>query len=151
MNCPHPSASPGCGVMKLYIAHWLEDRKEFQSLGLISSVTSMAWIRSLLSPRFGVSTPLLAPTSPRNSLPRSCSTRMKLQEPSRCSVRIMCCAGGHRCQERSTCIQLDWETPAPRRAEGSECWLVVQVAAGIFIWAAPLMLFNELGWVSIPV
>lgn len=49
------------------------------------------------------------------------------------------------------CIQLDWETSAPRRAEGSECWLAVQVAAGVFIWAAPLALFNELGWVSVPV
>lgn len=49
--------------MKLYTAHWLEDRKAFQSLGLISSVTSMAWIRSLLSSRFGVAAPLPAPSS----------------------------------------------------------------------------------------
>lgn len=33
MNCPHPSMSPGCGVMKLYSAHWLEDRRRVSELG----------------------------------------------------------------------------------------------------------------------
>lgn len=158
MNCPHPSVSPGCGVMKLYIAHWLEDRRRVSELGFnqlsdkhgLDSFPPLATVWCLLSSP----SPQLLP-APGFTAPGFTASllqhQMKLQEPSHCSVRILCCAGGHGCQERSTCIQLDWETSAPRRAEGSECWLAVQVAAGIFIWAAPLMLFNELGWVSVPV
>lgn len=42
-------------------------------------------------------------------------------------------------------------TEEPLLREGSKCWRAAQVAAPIFIWAAPLTLFNELQWVSFPV
>lgn len=131
MNCPHPSAPPGCAVMKLYTAHWLEDRRRASELGF-----------NQFSDKHGLDSfpPLTmlwflhpSPSSwqPREPQPCSCSPGMEL--PSCCRVRILGCAGGHHGQESSTCVQLDWGTSAPSRAEGSQPWLAVQVAAAGFI------------------
>lgn len=128
--------------MKLYTAHWLEHRRRVSELRFnqVSDKHGLDLFPPLVSP-------LLSQLLPAPGLS---ALLLQLWDetagPQSGSARILCCAGGHRCQERGTCTQLDRETSAPRRAEGSECWLAAQVAAGVFIWAALFTLLNELGW-----
>lgn len=144
--------------MNLYVTRWLEDRmkrKRVLQLGFNQSSDKFSELVTSSPNAVLVSAVISGLGSPW--LPRAAWTR---------SLRLQDNDAGSRwlgrehpplqqrppvSGEKHVCVQLNWGTFALRRPEGSTCWLPAQVAAPIFIWAAPLTLFNELWWVSFPV